>query len=64
MSEPSNQKSVDLEEESSKLDEGLRSCRAVLSGYRTLLGGSTDSNEVGSGNSSEPESRTDLPNDC
>lgn len=35
----------DFDEASSKLDEGLRSCRAVLSGYRALLSQDADNDD-------------------
>jgi len=63
VSEPNNPQSVDFEEASSKLGEGLKSCRAVLSGYRALLGGSADSDEVNGGNSSESDGRMESSND-
>jgi hypothetical protein len=59
--EPTNPDKVDVEEASSRLDEGLRSCRAVVSGYRALLGGPV--NNGGAANSNEAEESPDLPND-
>lgn len=45
-----NQRDGDFEEASSQLDEGLKSCHAVISGYRTLLTPDQD------GGSKDPES--------
>ena len=64
MSEPGNLQSVDFEEASSRLGEGLKSCRAVLSGYRALLGASADGDDVNAGNSSESDGRIDPSNGC
>ena len=45
-----NKSDCELEEASSQLDEGLKSCHAVISGYRTLLTPDQD------GGSKDPES--------
>jgi hypothetical protein len=48
----------DFKKASSNLDQGLKSCRAVISGYRALLAGDQASNEPGVENkniSDEPE---------
>ena len=39
MTSPTDPHESNFEDASSRLDEGLRSCRAVLSGYRALLTG-------------------------
>jgi hypothetical protein len=46
---PTDPHESNFEDESSRLDEGLRSCRAVVSGYRALLagGGSDDRGQIG-----------------
>jgi len=36
---PADSNDQNFEDASSQLNEGLRSCRAVISGYRTLLSG-------------------------
>lgn len=65
MSEPGNPQSVDFEETSSRLGEGLRSCRAVLSGYRVLLGRSADRlDDIDIDHSRKSDGTMDPSNDC
>ena len=48
----------DVEETTSKLNEGLKNCRAVVSGYRTLLAQGQNIEDAGAEErlaSSEPE---------
>ena len=63
MSEPINPKSVDFEEASLRLGEGLKSCRAVLSDYRALLGGPTESEGANAFSCGESDDRVDDPNE-
>ena len=47
MPSPEDPEEQNFEDESARLDEGLKSCRAVLSGYRALLSGDNDNGEAG-----------------
>ena len=46
MSDAEQEPEAELEKATSSLDQGLKSCRAVISGYRTLLVGSEPAPEV------------------
>jgi hypothetical protein len=42
------------------LNEGLKSCRAIVSGYRTLIAGSSDNDNVDPENSAAPAEISDA----
>jgi hypothetical protein len=42
MSAPNGPREADFESESSKLNEGLKSCHAVVANYRAMLRGDND----------------------
>jgi len=46
VSDAEQEPEAELEKATSTLDQGLKSCRAVISGYRTLLVGSEPAPEV------------------
>lgn len=47
MSHVNDRADPDFDEASSSLNEGLRSCRAVISGYRALLAREADNDDDG-----------------
>ena len=47
---PANADDQHFEDASSQLNDGLKSCRAVISGYRTLLSGQDGGQGLGADN--------------
>lgn len=61
--EPSDPDRPDVEEANNRLNDGLKICRAVLTGYRALLTGSSANDNLDPGRPVEPAETASSAND-